>query len=107
MNINLYISYIPNWVTKQQLYDTCKRLNEFVPLNIVLNRNPDSAFSTAYIFIKKWHITKYSNKIRKQLLNGETIYLLYSFPMYLKCSLLKKNNDNNNYKHGLQNLTCS
>ena len=90
MSVNLYLSYIPSFITKQHLYSMCKNLNLFYPGNIVLKYQKNN-FNTAYIFVKQWYNGEDSKHMKKIIEHGENAYLLFAFPIYIKCSLLQKN----------------
>ena len=90
MTINLYLSYIPIFITKQHLYSMCMNLNLFSPLNIVLKPQKNNNFNTAYVFVKSWHNCEESRHILHTLQTGNNAYLQFAFPIYIKCSLLKK-----------------
>ena len=90
MTINLYLSYIPSFITKQHLHSMCANLNLFSPVNIVLKPQKNNHFNAAYVFIKRWHNCDDSRDVIRTLQKGKNAYLLFAFPIYIKCSILKK-----------------
>jgi len=99
--IHLYLSYIPNFITEQHLRRACDKLNLFSVKQITLhsnnnnnNNNNYKHFRTGYVFIQKWYDNEKNDYILNELKQGKSVYLLYMFPLYIKCSILKKNEYN-------------
>jgi hypothetical protein len=98
--IHLYLSYVPRFVTENQLRNVCRKLNLFSVKQIVFHsRNPEDNFHTGFIFINEWYQNKRNDSILNELKLGHSIYLLYQFPLYIKCTILKKNDYNYTKNH--------
>lgn len=96
---NLYLSFIPAWLTKKQILYMCKNLGYFEPSNIVLKNHNNCNYSTAFIFVKKWSTTETSQQLLTKIQEGKTVYLQYKFPLYIKCKRLKSYHTNTNISY--------
>jgi hypothetical protein len=86
---NLYLSFIPSCLTQEHILYMCKKLGYFEPSNIVLKNHNNCNYCTAFIFVKEWFYTETSQQLLKKIQQGKTVYLQYSFPLYIKCKMLK------------------
>ena len=98
--IHLYLSYIPNFITENQIWNMCQQLNLFSVKQITFHTNNyNGNFHTGIIFIKEWFKNEKNQFILNELKLGHSVYLMYQFPLYIKCSTLKKND----YSHSEYN----
>ena len=94
---NITIPFIENVFQNKLCFGLIKKIN------IVPNNN-DKNFKKVFIHFDFWYDRDEINEVKRKLLTGTTIKIIYDMPWFWKCSLNRysfsnKNNFKNNYKN--------
>ena len=71
-------------------------------INIIPNVN-DKNFKKVFIHFDFWYDSENINNIKKKILNGTTIKVIYDMPWFWKCCLNRYPTKNDNYNSGIVN----
>lgn len=89
----LYISYVENTLTRDQIRKIFDRLNMGVIYKIDKIQHPQNEnMNRVFIHYKKWNDTENSIVTRKRLQNDQNIKVFYNEPYFWKITAYKKSN---------------
>lgn len=86
---NVSKNYIDTVIKKFMGKDNIFKIND----KICYTKNSNKEYKTFYIHFKKIIINNQNEKVYNKLLTGEIINILYSYPNYWRCSMIKNSID--------------
>lgn len=79
---------IPQDLSKDNFINMLEKLNFGIISNVNITKHKTKGIYSGFVKYKNWDSVK-PNHMKQELLKKKSIYIIYDFPNYLKCSLFK------------------
>jgi len=77
---DIHVDFISN-IFQNQL-----KLGKLNKINVIRNHN-DKKFKKVFIHFDVWYDNDISNNIKKKLINGDIVKVVYGFPWFWRCAM--------------------
>lgn len=80
---------IPSDLSKESFIKMLNKLNFGRIQNTTITTHKKKGINSGFVKYYDWNNVDYDNEMKRKLIQKKSIYIIYNFPNYLKCSLFK------------------
>lgn len=80
---------IPSDLSREGFIKMLNKLNFGRIQNTTITTHKKKGINSGFVKYYDWNNADYDNEIKRELIQKKSIYIIYNFPNYLKCSLFK------------------
>ena len=75
-----------NWAFVKKTFENILDSNCIKKVDVINKKNKNNLdYKCIFIHFNEWPSSEYAESIKKKLLNGDEIKIVYNFPLYWKC----------------------